>query len=234
MTASFLPAQVKLLACSRRYPNQMLTNAELLQALTQLSGKRFARKASIMASFLNIQTRHFSRSITKARSHAIPSNSDLVVEVVNDLSQQANVTLNELDYLLGHTTTPDTQLPPNIAWVADKLNYHGLYAEFRQACTGFSSALQFALPRIAMLNKPIAIVGSETGSVYFDYAPDFLTRAQLVNYMQMGDGAGGVLLGPDDGSQRGIISHCFMGQIGGGENAWAATGWRFKQCLYAR
>lgn len=51
--------------------------------------------------------------------------------------------------------------------------------ELRQACTGFANSLQIAIPRIAMLGKPVAIVGSETGSVYFDYQRIFWTDLSL-------------------------------------------------------
>ncbi|MGF1747874.1 3-oxoacyl-ACP synthase III family protein [Vibrio cionasavignyae] len=214
MSTVFLPGQVKLLAASNAFPDQHLNNEQLITALEKLSGRRYAKIAARIAPFLGIQQRHFSRSIHHLVSQPTPSNSDLVVEVMQRLMIQSQVSLSDIDYLIGHTTTPDTQLPPSIAWVTEKLKFHGPFMELRQACTGFASALQIAIPRIALLGKPIAVIGSETGSVYFDFNESFLDQSQLVNYMQMGDGAGGVILGPDDGSQRGIISECFMGQIG--------------------
>ncbi|AYV19945.1 MULTISPECIES: 3-oxoacyl-ACP synthase III family protein [Vibrio] len=214
MTATFLPGRVSLLAASHQFPEQHLSNGELLGALEQLSGKRFARVAARIVPFLGIEGRHFSRSIQTHTSEPNPSNSDLAVHTIKDLLANSQHTLSDIDYLIGHTTTPDTQLPPNIAWVAEKLRYQGPFMELRQACTGFASALQIAIPRLAMLNKPIAIVGSETGSVYFDYDKGFLDQSQLVNYMQMGDGAGGVIIGPETSEGIGTISRCFTGQIG--------------------
>ncbi|MFA0085574.1 3-oxoacyl-ACP synthase III family protein [Vibrio sp. 10N.261.51.F12] len=216
MTTTFLPGQVKLLAAGHAFPDQQLDNDQLLTALEKLSGRRYAKIAARIAPFLGIKQRHFCRSIHDHVSNPNPSNSDLVVEVMHRLMIQSQTSLSDLDYLIGHTTTPDTQLPPSIAWVTEKLKFHGPFMELRQACTGFASALQIAIPRITLLGKPVALVGSETGSVYFDYREEFLDQSQLVNYMQMGDGAGGVILGADDGSQRGIISHCYMGQIGSG------------------
>ena len=214
MNTVFLPGQVKLLAASNAFPDQQLNNEQLITALEKLSGRRYAKVAARIAPFLGIEQRHFSRSIHHYVSPPTPTNSDLVVEVMQRLMIQSQVSLSDIDYLIGHTTTPDTQLPPSIAWVTEKLKFYGPFMELRQACTGFASALQIAIPRIALLGKPIALVGSETGSVYFDFKEAFLDQSQLVNYMQMGDGAGGVILGPDDGSGHGIISDCFMGQIG--------------------
>ncbi|MFC5077707.1 3-oxoacyl-[acyl-carrier-protein] synthase 3 [Vibrio thalassae] len=214
MTATFLPGRASLLAASHQFPEQYLSNEQLLTALEQLSGKRFARVAARIVPFLGIEGRHFSRSIHSHVSEPTPTNSELTANTLKDLLANSQHTLADIDYLIGHTTTPDTQLPPSIAWVAEKLRYQGPFMELRQACTGFSSTLQIAIPRLAMLNKPIAIVGSETGSVYFDYEKGFLDQSQLVNYMQMGDGAGGVIIGPETSQGMGTISHCFTGQIG--------------------
>ncbi|GAM75225.1 3-oxoacyl-(acyl-carrier-protein) synthase [Vibrio ishigakensis] len=214
MSATFLPGTVSLLAASHQFPPQQLSNAQLILALEQLSGKRYAKIAARIAPFLGIEQRHFSRSIEKAVSRPNPSNSDLAERTVRALVSQSCLALDDIDYIIGHTTTPDTQLPPSIAWVAEKLRYRGAFMELRQACTGFANSLQIAIPRIAMLGKPVAIVGSETGSVYFDYQPDFLDRSQLINYMQMGDGAGGIIVAPETHQGIGIISDCFTGQIG--------------------
>ncbi|MGL6260887.1 3-oxoacyl-ACP synthase III family protein [Vibrio sp. WXL210] len=214
MSVTFLPDKVSVLAASHQFPPQVLSNTQLISALEQLSGKRYAKTAARIAPYLGIEQRHFSRSIKKAVSHPTPSNSDLAEQTVRALIKQSRLTLEDVDYLIGHTTTPDTQLPPNIAWVAEKLRYQGPFMELRQACTGFANALQIAIPRIAMLDKPVAIVGSETGSVYFDYQPDFLDKSQLVNYMQMGDGAGGIIVAPETHQGIGTISDCFTGQIG--------------------
>lgn len=214
MSASFLPGDATLLAASQCFPDQYLDNQQLLDALTTLSGKRYARIAARIAPFLGIEGRYFSRSVRTCTSAPSPSNSELVTSVIEDLLNQSHTTLADIDYLVGHTTTPDTQLPPSIAWVAEKLRYQGPFMELRQACTGFSSALQIIIPRLAMVHKPVIIAGSETGSVYFDYHKGFLDQSQLVNYMQMGDGAGGVILAPSGISGMGKISHCFTGQIG--------------------
>jgi len=92
--------------------------------------------------------------------------------------------------------------------------------EFRQACTGFANALFIASGLLQTTEdiKTIAISGMEVGSVFFELAPDFLDDEQLLNYMQMGDGAGGALVtacqtGDDSGN---IISDIYHGHIGNG------------------
>ena len=81
----------------------------------------------------------------------------------------ASDALAGISYLLGHTSTPHTLLPSNIAWVADKLGFEGPYAELRQACTGFASALSMSAGLIAENPaETVGIVGSENGSPYFE------------------------------------------------------------------
>ncbi|USD67908.1 3-oxoacyl-[acyl-carrier-protein] synthase III C-terminal domain-containing protein [Vibrio sp. SCSIO 43136] len=215
---TFLKTKVKLLSHGAALPPNRYTTDQMLETLQSLSGWRYAKLAQRISKHLGVESRHLSRDVRLKTSAPTPSNSDLAVEVVQACLDQAHLQSSDLDYLLAHTCTPDTQVPPSVAWVADKINYKGLYLELRQACTGFASALQMAVPRIESLGKPVMLVGSETGSVYFDHAPQFLDQAQLVNYLQMGDGAAGVLLGSDDGSGQGIISDIYMGQIGVGKS----------------
>jgi 3-oxoacyl-[acyl-carrier-protein] synthase-3 len=71
-----------------------------------------------------------------------------------------------LAYLIGHTTSPARLAPPNIALVADRWGFSGLYMELRQSCTGFANALVIAQGLTAVPGvKAVGIVGSETGSV---------------------------------------------------------------------
>ena len=46
--------------------------------------------------------------------------------------------------------------------------------------------------------------------------PTSLSREQLINFVQMGDGAGAVKLGANDGTGRHLVSDIFAGQIGTG------------------
>ena len=125
------------------------------------------------------------------------TNPKLAARAVSAALDVAGLTAEALGYLIGHTTSPHTQLPPSVSWAADELGYAGPYMELRQACTGFANALQVAdgfLREDEAL--PVALVGSETGSLQFAFTPAFVDREQVVNCVQMCDGAGAVLLGP--------------------------------------
>ena len=74
---------------------------------------------------------------------------------------------------------PHTLLPPNISWTADQLGFAGQYMELRQACTGFANALTIAASMLQSgAADRICIVGSETGSVFYDVQE----ALQIVDY----------------------------------------------------
>ena len=220
MSAYVAPHKLKLHGSGSAFPGAPVTTAELLHALENMIGRGASRRARAIAHRLGIQSRYLSRDMNAARG-AIVTGQDAPTLCGNALKAalaHSNDDINDLGYLIGHTTSPHTLLPPNIAWVADSLQFEAPYVELRQACTGFANALQMAG---GLLNggglERVAIVGSETGSAYFTIDEEFATTDQLVNYVQMGDGASAVVLGPDDGSERSMISDLYIGHIGNGK-----------------
>ncbi len=128
--------------------------------------------------------------------------------------------MGDVDLLIGHTTSPHTLLPPNIAWVADHLGYPGQFMELRQACTGFANALMIASSMLTTRAADcVCIVGSETGSVLFDPEDALVDRGQLVNVAQMGDGAGAVILTRYDDGPGAHLHHVYFGTQGLGRPA---------------
>ncbi|MGB1238648.1 MAG: 3-oxoacyl-ACP synthase III family protein [Pseudomonadales bacterium] len=214
MSVRVSPGRVRLLGCANRFPNRLIDNAELLQKLRQLCGFRSARQAGIIAKRLGIESRYVSRDLDTVQSKPQISTPQLASGAIELAMQRAGC--KDLGYLISHTSTPHSLLPSNAAWISDEMGLANPYMELRQACTGFVNALQIAVP---MLNydaslEPLCIVGAEVGSVFFDISQDFIDTEQLINYVQMGDAASAVILDRDDGSERGIISHCFSGHIG--------------------
>jgi 3-oxoacyl-[acyl-carrier-protein] synthase-3 len=117
--------------------------------------------------------------------------------------------------LIGHTTTPHTLLPSNAAWIAQELNYDGAHMEVRQACTGFATAAAVASALIRCGVESVGIVGSEVGSVMLDLEQIEQDPTQIVNLMQMGDGAGAVIVGPYRTAQHSRLEHFFYGSLRG-------------------
>jgi 3-oxoacyl-[acyl-carrier-protein] synthase III len=155
-----------------------------------------------------------SKSCTKLRAAGIPTQSWRAAALRGALDE-AGLKIGELSYLIGHTTSPARLVPPNVSLVADRVGYEGPYLELRQACTGFANALVIAQGLASAPGvKAVGIVGSETGSVYFDPQRAGKDVSQLVNLLTMGDGAGAIIVGPDDSKPGARISRNFFGQIG--------------------
>ena len=142
-------------------------------------------------------------------------NPELAASAVQSALGEAGLAVHELSYLIGHTATPARLMPSNIGQVAELLDYAGRFVEFRQACTGFANALVFAQGLLRAGAGAIAIVGSETGSVFFDpvRAED---AGQLVNMLQMGDGAAPIIQARHADRAGPRLSHVYYGQMGRG------------------
>ena len=152
-----------------------------------------------IAERLGVRTRHISRGWS-ARIDSpgeSASNPALAARAVNVALRDAGLRVADLGYLIAHTATPAQPLPANVAFVADILGYAGPHIELRQACTGFANALMIAFGLLSQPGaRPVAIVGSETGSVFLDLEALDGQSGQIVNLVQMGDGAGAIILAP--------------------------------------
>jgi 3-oxoacyl-[acyl-carrier-protein] synthase III len=189
-----------------------------LTAVEGRFGLSVHRRGIAIAHKLGIRTRHLCRNMTSRleaprKGHRNP---ELAALAVRCALGEAGLMPHNLSYLIGHTATPARLMPPNIGQVAELLDYSGPFVEFRQACTGFANALVFAQGLLRAGAGAIAIVGSETGSVFFDPVRAAEDAGQLVNMVQMGDGAAAVILAPDDDRAGPRLSHVYYGQMGRG------------------
>jgi len=199
----FSEKPLKLIASASALPGPPVSNQQLFDAIFSQctksgddSAKSKVRRARAIAKRLGIEHRHFARSHTSALSKPSPDGPELGVQILTTLLTDSTLSDNDIDYLITHTASPHTQVPGNSAWIADRAGLICPYMELRQACTGFANALFVASGMFSTSEKinTIAITGMEVGSVFFDLTPGFLDEEQLLNYMQMGDGAGGVLV----------------------------------------
>jgi 3-oxoacyl-[acyl-carrier-protein] synthase III len=209
--------RLKVLGMGVALPGPPVSTSELLTRLEERFGIALLRQGTALSNRLKIRTRHLSRDFqarreTPRRGH---SNPDLASAALRQALDEARLEVGDLAYLIGHTTSPACLLPPNIALVADRVGFAGPYMELRQACTGFANALIIAAGLVGVSGvKAVAIIGSETGSVYFDPQHAVEDHSQLVNLMMMGDGAAAIIVGPDDCAPGAHISGSFFGQIG--------------------
>lgn len=195
----------RLLASGLALPGPAIDTQSLCQLIQARFDIRTERHAKVLAPRLGVETRHLCRDFINANEapRAGARNPELAAAALQDALNRAALSVDSLSYLISHTATPSQLLPAGSAEIAQILGYHGPHAELRQACTGFANALQFAFALTAHKDAaPVAIVGVETGSVYFE--PNSLEHdaSQWINFLQMGDGAAAVIIGPDQEASR--------------------------------
>jgi 3-oxoacyl-[acyl-carrier-protein] synthase-3 len=209
---------MRVIGTAAALPGEAIATEDLLARVDQRFGLSLRRRGMAIAHRLGIHTRHLCRDMA-GRVEAPRSghrNPELAARAVRCALGDAGLRPGNLSYLIGHTATPACLMPPNIAEVAALLGYSGPFVEFRQACTGFANALVFAQGLLRAGAGPVAIVGSETGSVLFDPARAAEDVGQLVNLVQMGDGAAAVIVAQDGNGPGARLSHVYHGQVGGG------------------
>ncbi|SEN74498.1 ketoacyl-ACP synthase III [Paenibacillus sp. OV219] len=119
--------------------------------------------------------------------------SDMCFGAVRDLQLRYGVVLEDVDYIIVATTTPDTFFPSMSARVQAEFGIASCGAvDIQAACAGFVAALQMAngLLLSGVYHK-ILVIGAETLSK----ATDYTDRTTCILF---GDGAGAALLERDD------------------------------------
>jgi 3-oxoacyl-[acyl-carrier-protein] synthase III len=210
---------VSLLGMGTALPGEPVSTAQLLERLHTRFQVDVRRQGMALAARLGVHTRHICRDL--ALRHEAPragdSNAELSARALRAALDESGIGPNDLSYLIAHTATPGRLLPANIARVADLIGYHGPFVELRQACTGFANALVFAMGLLHTPScGPVAIVGSETGSVFFDPRRAAEDSGQLINLIQMGDGAAACVLASEVTTSAAQVSRVFHGYSGWG------------------
>lgn len=210
---------VSLLGMGTALPGEPVSTAQLLERLHTRFEVDVRRQGMAVAARLGIQTRHICRDL-ELRQEAPrigDSNAELSARALRAALEEAGIGPNDLSYLIAHTATPGRLLPANISRVADLVGYRGPFVELRQACTGFANALVFAMGLLHTPGcGPVAIVGSETGSVFFDPYRAAQDSGQLINLLQMGDGAAACVLAAELTPAAAQVSRVFHGYSGWG------------------
>lgn len=216
MTARFAKGRFRVLGTGMALPGPAITTEELLARLERNFGLSI-RSATALARRFGVETRHHCRDWQQPFEGPRVGyrNPDLASLALVDALAQAQLPVGRLQFLFAHTATPARLLPPNVSEVANNLGLDAPYAEFRQACTGFANALQMADGLLGhATSAPVAIIGSETGSVFLDPYALVDEPEQWANVLQMGDGAGAVVLGPDEAGPGARLESMFFGHIG--------------------
>jgi 3-oxoacyl-[acyl-carrier-protein] synthase-3 len=129
--------------------------------------------------------------------------SDLALEASRRALEDAAVSVEEIDFIIFATLSPDHHFPGSGCHLQRKLGIPGVGClDVRNQCSGFlySLATADAFVKTGMY-KRILVVGAEVHSS----ALDFTNQGRDVAVL-FGDGAGAVIVGPSEDPERGILS----------------------------
>lgn len=135
------------------------------------------------------------RTGIRQRRHATEdqATSDLCYEAAVRCLADASVSVDELDLILVATITPDHFTPSTACHLQQRLGAFAAAMDIGAACAGFMYALTTGAQFVASGNaKRVLVIGADLMSRTVD--PN-----DKKTYPLFGDGAGAVLIGPDDG-----------------------------------
>lgn len=144
--------------------------------------------------------------------------SVMAVNAINGLLQKKGISPLEIDLIICATTTPDMQFPATANIIADKVGAKNAFGyDISAACSGFIYSLVTASKFIESgTHKKIIVVGADKMSSIVDYTD----RQTCVIF---GDGAGAVLLEPDE-SGNGIIDSILRSDGAGAQHLHQKAG----------
>jgi 3-oxoacyl-[acyl-carrier-protein] synthase III len=129
--------------------------------------------------------------------------SDLALEASRRAMENAGVALEEIDFIIFATLSPDHHFPGSACHLQRKLDIPEVGClDVRNQCSGFlySLAVADAFVKTGAYRR-VLVVGAEVHSS----ALDFTNQGRDVAVL-FGDGAGAVIVGPSEDPERGILS----------------------------
>jgi 3-oxoacyl-[acyl-carrier-protein] synthase-3 len=127
--------------------------------------------------------------------------SDLCIAAVQDMIDRYGVSVDDVDYIIVATTTPDAVVPGVASLVQTRFGIVSCGAvDVQAACAGFASSIQLANGLILSgMCRKILVIGGETLSKVTDYTD----RATCILF---GDGAGAILMEKDSAGSGGVTA----------------------------
>ena len=159
-------------------PDYVLTNAEL------------EKMVDTNDEWITTRTGIKERRILKGEGKAT---SDLAVEAVKQIIEKKNLDPLEIDLILVVTVTPDMPFPSTANILSEKVGAKNAFSfDLSAACSGFLYALVTGQKFVESgTHKKVIVVGADKMSSIIDYTD----RTTCIIF---GDGAGAVLLEPDE------------------------------------
>lgn len=126
--------------------------------------------------------------------------SDMAVRAIEELLIKTNTKPEEVDLLLVSSVSPDMAVPSMVSIISDKMNMRKAWGvDYQAACSGFLFGLEIVKNMVASGRyKKCILVGVDMMSSITNYTD----RNTCILF---GDGAGAVMIEPQENSEYGII-----------------------------
>lgn len=152
----------------------------------EVSNLEVAEKVGVTAEWLERKTQILTRRYVAPNE----ATSDLASRAANEALEHARLSVDDIDYIIVSTSTPDSPQPPTAALVQHALGVYGAACfDVNVVCSGFVYALEVASGILAMNPGSRALV---IGADVYSRILNFDDRGTSV---LLGDGAGAVVLG---------------------------------------
>lgn len=179
MTLSLKPtlkSTARITAMGTYVPERIMTNEDL-ERMVETNDEWIVQRTGI-------KTRHIAAEDEFT--------SDLCIRAVERLRENYNVSLDDIDFIIAATTTPDYPFPTVSCRVQQYVgNEHSGAIDLNATCAGFTYALYMANSLISSgLHRKVLVVAGETMSKITDYSD----RSTCILF---GDGAGAFLVEHD-------------------------------------
>jgi 3-oxoacyl-[acyl-carrier-protein] synthase-3 len=178
------PCRARIASLATYVPPRVLTNADL-ERMVDTSDEWILQRTGI-------RERHIVDPGV--------ATSDLAVEAARKAIERANLTPDDIDFIVVGTTTPDMLFPSTACLVQERLAAnHAWGYDLFAACSGFTYALTTAAQLVsAGGSKHALVIGADVMSSIIDYTD----RTTCVIF---GDGAGAAVVEASDDPGIGII-----------------------------
>ena len=152
----------------------------------EISNEEIARKVGVAAEWIERKTQIRSRRYAAADE----ATSDLAAGAALDALRGANMSVDEIDYIIVATSTGDSPQPPTAYFVQDLLKaYNSACFDINVVCSGFTYGLALAQSLVVLHpDKHALVIAADLYSRILDFS-DRRTAVLL------GDGAGAAVVG---------------------------------------
>lgn len=183
--------KVKLISVGTFLPGEPISNEKIEE--------KFAVNAEWIDFAIGNRTRHLVMDLdTGTMNYTL---AGICAIAAFSAINKAGVDVDDIDFIVMGTATPDSLMPATVNLVAEKLGINKVPTyQVQSGCAGALQAIDMATQFLRLgRHKTGLVIGGDVCAKYIDLERDFsqLASSELVNYALFGDGAGAAVLSND-------------------------------------